>query len=369
MHRLIVTSSVYRQSSQASEESWQRDPQNLWLTRSPRFRVSAETVRDLALSAAGLLSTKAGGPSVFPPQPASVTDSTFVAFEWNTATDENRYRRGLYTFTKRTIPYAAFVTFDAPSREVCTVRRERSNTPLQALTLLNDTVFVEASQALARRLLSGPRHTTHDRLVQLFCLVLTRPPTVRECEMMQQFLTEQIERFRGGELNAMVAAGATLKRWQFNSSSALSAAAQACRAETGDGVLRIICSDDDAHVTLPVTGPPGPLVLTFRARFGSAHAGRVSWLTADDPEPQPANSAAFETKADKWQHYSVDVQPTSELTAICLELGDGATELEVDWMDLSYSRVPQINTELSELAGWTALARVVLNLDMTITRE
>ena len=151
MLRLMVTSATYQQASRLTPELVERDPQNLLLARGPRFRLEAELIRDVALGTSGLLSAKIGGPSVFPPQPPGVSsEGTYGPLAWNTSTGEDRYRRGLYTFAKRTAPYAMTAAFDGPSGEACTARREISNTPLQALTLLNDAVLVEAAQALGR---------------------------------------------------------------------------------------------------------------------------------------------------------------------------------------------------------------------------
>src|SRR5262249_15914160 len=144
MHRLIVLSAAYRQSSRATPELLARDPENKLLGRAPRVRLDAELIRDSLLRASGLLSEKVGGPSVFPPQPASATpEGTYGKLSWTPSQGEDRYRRGLYTFSKRTAPFAMFTTFDGPSGEACVARRDVSNTPLQALTLLNDVVFTE----------------------------------------------------------------------------------------------------------------------------------------------------------------------------------------------------------------------------------
>ncbi|MBX6311400.1 MAG: DUF1553 domain-containing protein, partial [Isosphaeraceae bacterium] len=202
MHRLIVTSATYRQSSKASPEALARDPKNELLARGPRFRIEAEVIRDIALTASGLLNPKIGGPSVFPPQPEAVTALAYGKVTWPTSTGPDRYRRGLYTYLKRTAPYAAFITFDAPTSETTCVRRERSNTPLQALTLLNDTVFVEASRALAQRILKeGPRDT-EGRARLAFRLCLARPPQPEELRLITAFYEAQSARFRTGELDA-----------------------------------------------------------------------------------------------------------------------------------------------------------------------
>ena len=209
MHRLIVTSAVYRQSSHSSPELLARDPRNELLARGPRFRVPAETVRDIALAASGLLTPAIGGPSVFPPQPEGVSSLAYGMTEWTTSKGADRYRRGLYTYLKRTSPYAAFITMDGPTSETVCVRRERSNTPLQALTLLNDTVFVEASQALARRILAErPGAGTDDRVRHAFRLCLARTPRPDELARITVFLDHQLSRFRAGDLDAARVAGA-----------------------------------------------------------------------------------------------------------------------------------------------------------------
>ena len=206
MHRLIVTSATYRQSSTTSPELLARDPRNILLARGPRFRIEAEMVRDLALAASGLLTEKVGGPSVYPPQPEGVTALAYGGGGWPTSGGPERYRRGLYTFTKRTAPYAAFATFDAPSSELACVRRERSNTPLQALTLLNDAVFVEAARALAKRSLEAA-DTTEGRIRYAFRACLARAPREDEAKALAAFLDAQLARFRAGESDAAKVAG------------------------------------------------------------------------------------------------------------------------------------------------------------------
>jgi hypothetical protein len=208
MHRAIVTSATYRQSSHATPELLARDPRNELLARGARFRVPAETVRDIALSASGLLAAKLGGPSVFPPQPDGVTSLAYGMTSWTASTGADRYRRGLYTFLKRTSPYAAFITMDAPTSDTACVRRERSNTPLQALALLNDTVFVEAARALARRVLSeSPRSSTEDRIHRAFRLCLARLPRPEEQARIKTFFEQQLSRLRSAELDPARVAG------------------------------------------------------------------------------------------------------------------------------------------------------------------
>jgi len=155
--KMLVTSGTYRQSSRVTPDLQERDPGNLWLARGPRFRMPAEEVRDQALFVSGLLSKKMYGPPVRPPQPPTDLTAAFgSSLDWKTSEGEDRYRRAIYTEWRRTNPYASLSTFDAPNREVCALRRPRSNTPLQALVTLNDPVYVEAAQALGRRMAAHP---------------------------------------------------------------------------------------------------------------------------------------------------------------------------------------------------------------------
>jgi hypothetical protein len=185
--RLMVTSATYRQSSDAATATMEIDPQNRLLSRGPRHRLAAETVRDQALAIAGLLSPKMHGPSVQPPRPVLGLTAAFGgSTDWETSPGEDRYRRGLYTRWQRTMPYPSMDAFDAPSREVCTLRRIRTNTPLQALVTLNDPVYVEAAQGLARRIMNEGGDTLDSRLEYGFLLCTSRPPTVAERNVLRE---------------------------------------------------------------------------------------------------------------------------------------------------------------------------------------
>ncbi len=200
MHRLIVTSATYRQASTVTPELLAKDPDNRLLARGPRVRLEAEQVRDAILRESGLLCPKIGGPSVFPPQPANVTtEGTYGQLAWKPSEGPDRYRRGLYTYSKRTAPFAAFATFDAPSGEVCAARREVSNTPLQALTLLNDPAFLEGARALGRMMAARPG-SVEERVDYLFCRCLTRPPAQDERQTLVHFFEAQKRRFADGTL-------------------------------------------------------------------------------------------------------------------------------------------------------------------------
>ena len=176
----LVMSAAYRQSSKVTPEALAADPENRLLSRGPRFRLNAEMVRDQALAVSGLLSLKTHGPSARPYQPAFDLKAAFgSALDWKPSAGEDRFRRGLYTEWRRSSPYPSMVTFDAPNREVCTLRRNRSNTPLQALVTLNDPVYVEAAQALARRMAEA-NGALEEKMRYGFRRVLARPPSEAE---------------------------------------------------------------------------------------------------------------------------------------------------------------------------------------------
>jgi hypothetical protein len=197
IHRLIVTSATYRQSSDVAPALEEGDPYNRLLARGPRFRLEAEMVRDSVLTASGLLSRKIGGPSVFPPQPEGIWDIPYSSEKWKPSEGEDRYRRGLYVFIRRSATYPSFMTFDATSREHTTVRRVRTNTPLQALTALNDEAYFEAAQALAVRVLRDRTNASpSDRATYAFRLVATRTPKPEELARIAASYARQLERFR-----------------------------------------------------------------------------------------------------------------------------------------------------------------------------
>jgi hypothetical protein len=197
LHRLIVKSATYRQSSDIIGKAYERDPYNRLLARGPRFRVDAEVVRDIALSTSGLLTDKIGGPSVYPPAPALlfVPPSSFVGKTWKESVGGDRYRRAIYTFRYRTVPYPALQTFDAPNGDSACVRRTRSNTPLQALTTLNEPLFLECARALASLALAQGGTTDEQRLALAFRRSLSRKPTVEEKAELLTFLQQAIGRF------------------------------------------------------------------------------------------------------------------------------------------------------------------------------
>ena len=188
IHRLIVTSATYRQSSHARPDRAEADPENKLLARQNRLRLPAELLRDNALAASGLLYPKIGGPSVFPPQPPGVAEIGYAKKEWKADQGPERYRRGLYIHFQRTAPYPMLMNFDAPDTLTAAPRRERSNTALQALNQLNDVVLMEAAQALAVRVLTETRDEDFAaRLDYIYRLCLSRPPSPREKDRLTTF--------------------------------------------------------------------------------------------------------------------------------------------------------------------------------------
>jgi hypothetical protein len=188
--KMLVTSATYCQSSRVTPELQERDPNNLLLARGPRFRMPAEEVRDQALFVSGLLSEKMYGPPVRPPQPPLDLTAAFgSSLDWKTSEGEDRYRRAVYTEWRRTNPYPSLSTFDAPNREVCALRRPRSNTPLQALVSLNDPVYVEAAQALGRRIAASPGSVSAKAELG-FRLCLARLPHDQELKHLISFYQE-----------------------------------------------------------------------------------------------------------------------------------------------------------------------------------
>lgn len=188
--RTVVASATYRQSSRHRRDLESRDPTNRWLARQNRFRVEAEIVRDLSLAVSGLLSRRVGGPSVFPPMPPEIAALSYAnSFKWTNSGGGDRYRRGLYTFFKRTAPHPNLVAFDCPDSNTTSLRRRRSNTPIQALTTLNNEVFVEAARALGKQALQeNPEGTDEARLRSLLQRCLTRSPEPQELKRFAELL-------------------------------------------------------------------------------------------------------------------------------------------------------------------------------------
>jgi hypothetical protein len=218
MMRLLVTSATYRQASRVSPALLERDPENRLLAHGPRFRLQAELIRDLALTTSGLLVPKIGGPSVKIYQPAGLWEELsfkggFSAQFYVQDHGESLYRRGMYTFWKRTVPPTSLQTFDAPEREFCMVRRAITNTPLQALVLLNDPGYVEASRKFAERVLHEGGSDEVSQMRYAFILALSRPPSSAESRIMTGMLHEQQARFKSDAVSAkkLLAVGESMR--------------------------------------------------------------------------------------------------------------------------------------------------------------
>ena len=209
--KTIVTSSTYRQSAKLRGRLAKIDPYNIRLGRGPRFRLEAEMVRDQALSLSGLSSMKMFGPSVYPPQPPNLWQAAFNGQRnWSTSRGEDRYRRAFYTFLRRTVPYPSMATFDAPSREICTVRRIRTNTPLQSFVTLNDEAYIEFARALAWRIYTEGGDSTADRLKFALRLTLAKPIELRRVTAISQLFETEFSHYNKQPEDAKALFGETV---------------------------------------------------------------------------------------------------------------------------------------------------------------
>jgi hypothetical protein len=212
IQRLIAESATYQQSSVVTPRLWELDQYNEFLARGPRVRVESEIIRDIALSASGLLNDKIGGPSVYPPIPDGVMALGYGApMVWENKSNADNYRRGMYTFAKRSVPYPALQVFDAPTGESPCPRRIRSNTPLQALTTLNDPVYVEAAQALALRVWKEGGKDDRSRINYAFELCTGRKPLPRETATVNTLLRDSEDLFENQTTRAVQVASPDAK--------------------------------------------------------------------------------------------------------------------------------------------------------------
>jgi hypothetical protein len=208
LHKLIVSSATYRQDSRHRPDLAAVDPDNSWLGRQQRLRLEAEVIRDEALTVSGLLNPKIGGPSVFPPQPEGASKLGQIQREWVASEGPDRYRRGMYTYFWRSSPHPGLMVFDAPDSTTSCTRRNRSNTPLQALTLLNDKGYYELAQGLAQRVLRESVTSEPERLALAFQLCLARAPQPEEVSRVKTLLSQQVESFRRSPADAIKVTGA-----------------------------------------------------------------------------------------------------------------------------------------------------------------
>lgn len=409
--RTIVTSATYRQSSDASPELLDADPRNELLARGARFRLPAETVRDQALAASGLLSAKVGGAPVMPWQPEGVWQVVYSSKQWETSPGEDRYRRALYTLWRRTSPYPSMTTFDAPSGETCTIRRIRTNTPLQALVTLNDPTLMEAAQHLADRSAREAGREPKDRLNRLFRLTLARPPTDVEASRLLALRTEA-----ANELARDISSARKLARYD-----------QVMYTE-GRRVKLVNDSRGEAPVWLYVSDDPGegwaaPSFDASRWLQGAGSFGSRS-ASSDDDSPDPYGEGrrtvwdtdrlwmriGFEITDPSMDGYRLEIRHSGgfeayvngvraaedydgsgthspyRLTAPALAalrpgrnvlavraihtgLTGGARHIDVGLSALRRPEISLSNEEAANQAAWVAIANVVLNLDETLTRQ
>jgi len=211
IHRLIATSATYRQASFLTPQLQERDPYNKWLARGPRYRVNAEVVRDVALTASGLLNKEIGGPSVYPPAPEFLFQppASYGPKQWKLSPKAEQYRRSLYVHSYRSVPYPALQVFDAPKGDAACVRRQRSNTPLQALVMLNEPQFVECARAMASRVLQEGGDTDDERLQYAHRLCVSRAATPEELKVLAGLLDQQRNRIEADEINVEALIGAS----------------------------------------------------------------------------------------------------------------------------------------------------------------
>jgi hypothetical protein len=242
LHRHIVRSATYRQSSHVSPELLAKDPQNRLLARAPRLRVEGEVVRDIALAASGLLNRKLGGPSVNPPAPdfLFVPPASYGPKVWREEKDEDRYRRAIYTFRFRSVPYPMLTVFDTPNGDAACVRRGRSNTPLQALTTLNETLSLESARAMAGRVLAEGGASEVDQLAFAFRLCTARRPSTEESTILLDLLAKQKMRFSADDA----------KPWELAANDpsnppVLPAGATAADAAAWTAVARVLLNLDE----------------------------------------------------------------------------------------------------------------------------
>lgn len=240
MLKYIVLSSTYQQSAAVSEKLLEIDPENRWLARAPRRRLKAEMLRDQALKVSGLLNEAVGGPSVKPYQPAGIWEETTGGGGGSTAkyvqdTGDKLYRRSLYTFWKRTVPPPSMMAFDAPSRDLCTVKRQETNTPLQALVLLNDPQAVEAARMLAHQAIDSAGEEVSGRIAYIFRLATSRTPRPEELELLVKYFEEERMRFAGQPEKA----GQYLRVGEYTLQTKMDAAELAAYAVVANAILNL----------------------------------------------------------------------------------------------------------------------------------
>ena len=406
-----VLSATYRQSSDASEAVLEADPDNTLLARGPRFRLPAETVRDQALAASGLLSRKVGGPPVMPWQPPGIWQVVYSNRQWETSPGEDRHRRALYTLWRRTSPYPSMTTFDAPSGETCTIRRIRTNTPLQALVTLNDPTLMEAAQYLARRAVSEAAPSSEAILERLFRLVLTRPPTNNESDRLVALRNEAARDLGSDSTSAAKLANYDRVLYTSNRRQSLVSDTRSeaplwrytsqkpsedwtgpdfddSEWKQGRGAFGFsnAKSDEDStdpyKASLQTTWDTTDLWmrLEFDAsdsrldgfRFEIRHSGGFVASVNGVPAATDLDGSGIHSPYEMSTSAQASLRPTGNILAvhaIHTGLTDSARNIDVGLTALRPPEFPVAGNEASEIASWAVVANVVLNLDEALTKR
>ncbi len=410
--RTILVSATYRQSSHASPALQAVDPENELLARGPAFRLPAEVVRDQALAASGLLSRKVGGPPVMPWQPEGIWQVVYSHRRWETSPGEDRYRRALYTLWRRTAPYPSMTTFDAPSGETCTLRRVRTNTPLQALVTLNDPTLLEAAQHLAAR---ASREAGPDRaaaLDRMFRLVLLRPPTTREAERLLALRSSVAAELAGTPRASRSLAHFDRELYTDTRQSTLvpdsrSEPARWRHASEDPGPGWTEAGYDDSHWNLghgafgfakqsgdsegvdpyatSLSTPWRTPGLWLRLRFDledpelgdfrieARHSGRFDAYLNGVPAASDLDGSGSHTPYRVSAAAAATLRPEGNVLAIRAThtgLSDSPRNIDVGLSATSPPQFPDREASLdADDAAWVAVANVILNLDETLTKR
>ena len=407
----IVMSSTYRQSSDASPDLLEVDPDNDLLARGPRFRLPAEFVRDQALAASGLLSRRVGGPPVMPWQPEGIWQVVYSSRLWETSPGEDRHRRALYTLWRRTAPYPTMTTFDAPSGETCTIRRIRTNTPLQALVTLNDPPLMEAAQFLASRSVREARQSGESTLERMFRLVLMRPPEPEEARRLLALRDEVARDFAAQPANARkllhydrvlyVESGRVTvvddtrgesPAWRhtdthpgddWSADSFDDSAWGRAPGAFGYSPGAANGTDDDPYLSSLQTewnttelwlrmefDLPSPGLEDFRLEV--RHSGAFSAFLNGVPAATDLDGAGTHVPYRIGSSARAALRPRGNVLAVHAVhtgLTDGARNIDVGLTALRPPDLPDFSPRTADDAGWVVVANVVLNLDETLTKR
>ncbi|HEY2881879.1 MAG TPA: PSD1 and planctomycete cytochrome C domain-containing protein [Pirellulales bacterium] len=341
LHRLIVNSATYRQSSHITPALLEKDPYNRLLAHGPRFRATAETVHDVALAASGLINLKVGGAPVYPPIPEFLLKPpvSFGQKSWPTSTGEDCYRRAMYIFHFRTAMYPELQTFDGPTADFSCVRRARSNTPLQALASLNEPLMMECSQSFARKILEEGGTTDASRMSYAFRRCVSRSPTEVELAELTKFYTKQKERFASGWVNS----------WQWSSIEAAKAEAAKANPSGADAAKSNSTKADSVKPEVAKTD-------SAESETVKAESSKTETVKADGATAEPKTAKAESAT-------SAPARPPFNP-----RFARGNAEAKSNELTLSPPEVPKGSTP-TELAAWTTVARLLLNLDETISVE